>query len=143
MLVFESSGYGYSKILCKDIVYWFVSNYLQNENLEIEVNHHGLKKEKVFGYCDILGETDNPKEFLIELDTHMNKKTYATVLLHELYHVLQWMRGELKVKSCKMYYKNECVEDLEYLEQGHEIAARWNENILYQKYLRYKGLTHL
>jgi hypothetical protein len=27
------------------------------------------------------------------------------------------------------------MEDLEYYEQPHEIAARWNERILYQQYL--------
>ena len=94
-----------------------------------------MKREGAYGYCDVAGETVRPRSFLIELDTHMDKETYTKTLIHELYHVLQFCKGELKLKSSKRYYKGECMEDLEYYEQPHEIAARWNERILYQQYL--------
>jgi hypothetical protein len=135
MLTLYTEGYGYSKRLCEDVVSWFVSKYLPRHKLEIEVLHRGLKREGALGYCDVAGETYKPRSFLIELDTHMDKETYITVLLHELYHVLQFVSGELKLKASKRYYKGECMEDLEYWEQSHEISARWNERILYQKYL--------
>jgi hypothetical protein len=135
MLTLYTEGYGYSKRLCEDVVSWFVSKYLPRHKLEIEVLHRGLKREQSLGYCDVAGRHYNPREFLIELDTHMDKETYTTVLLHELYHVLQFVSGELKLKSSKKYYKGECMEDLEYYEQPHEISARWNERILYQEYL--------
>jgi hypothetical protein len=135
MLALYPEGYGYSKRLCEDVVSWFVSKYLPRHKLEIEVLHRGLKREGALGYCDVAGRHYNPREFLIELDTHMDKKTYITVLLHELYHVLQFVSGELKLKASKRYYKGECMEDLEYYEQPHEISARWNERILYQEYL--------
>ena len=135
MLALYPEGYGYSKRLCEDVVSWFVSKYLPRHKLEIEVLHRGMKRESAYGYCDVAGRHYNPREFLIELDTHMDKETYTKTLLHELYHVLQFCKGELKLKSSKRYYKGECMEDLEYYEQPHEIAARWNERILYQKYL--------
>jgi hypothetical protein len=135
MLYLETTGYGYSKRLCEDVVSWFVSKYLPRHKLEIEVLHRGMKRESAYGYCDVAGRHYNPREFLIELDTHMDKETYTKTLLHELYHVLQFCKGELKLKSSKRYYKGECMEDLEYYEQPHEIAARWNERILYQQYL--------
>ena len=135
MLALYTEGYGYSKRLCEDVVSWFVSKYLPRHKLEIEVLHRGMKRESAYGYCDVAGRHYNPREFLIELDTHMNKETYTKTLIHELYHVLQFCRGELKLKSSKRYYKGECMEDLEYYEQPHEIAARWNERILYQQYL--------
>jgi hypothetical protein len=94
-----------------------------------------MKREHTYGYCDVAGETYKPRSFLVELDTYMDKETYITVLLHELYHILQFVSGELKLKSSKRYYKGECMEDLEYYEQPHEIFARWNERILYQEYL--------
>ena len=143
MLTLYTEGYGYSKRLCKDVVTWFVSKYLPRYKLEIEVLHRGLKREHALGWCDVTGETYKPREFLIELDTHLDKETYAIVLLHELFHCKQFITGELKLKSCKRYYKGECVEDLEYLHQPHEIAARWNERILYQEYLKDRHLTHL
>jgi hypothetical protein len=135
MLTLYTEGYGFSKRLCEDVVCWFVSKYLPRHKLEIEVLHRGMKREGAYGYCDVAGETVRPRSFLIELDTHMDKETYTKTLIHELYHVLQFCKGELKLKSSKRYYKGECMEDLEYYEQPHEIAARWNERILYQQYL--------
>ena len=135
MLTLYTEGYGFSKRLCEDVVFWFVSKYLPRHKLEIEVLHRGMKRECVYGYCDVAGETYKPRSFLIELDTHMDKETYITVLLHELYHILQFVSGELKLKSSKRYYKGECMENLEYYKQPHEISARWNERILYQEYL--------
>jgi len=135
MLALYPEGYGYSKRLCEDVVSWFVSKYLPRHKLEIEVLHRGLKREQALGYCDVAGRHHKPREFLIELDTHLDNETYTTVLLHELYHVLQFVSGELKLKASKRYYKGECMENLEYWEQPHEISARWNERILYQEYL--------
>ena len=135
MLYLEPLGYGYSKRLCRSVVSWFVSKHLPRHKLDITVLHRSLKSESAYGYCDVAGRHYNPREFLIELDTHMDKETYTKTLIHELYHVLQFCKGELKLKSSKRYYKGECMEDLEYYEQPHEIAARWNERILYQQYL--------
>jgi hypothetical protein len=143
MLTLYTEGYGYSKRLCKDVVTWFVSKYLPRYKLEIEVLHRGLKREGVVGWCDVAGETYNPREFLIELDTYLDKKTYVRVLLHELYHLQQWVKGELKLKASKKYFKGECMDDLQYWQQSHEIFAYWNEKILYQEYLNDRHLTHL
>jgi hypothetical protein len=135
-LTLYHSGYGYSKLLCEDVVTWFVSKYFPRHKLEIEVLHRGLKRENVLGWCDIAGETARPREFLIEIDVRLDKKTYIRTLFHELYHVLQWVKGELKLKSSKKYFKGECMEDLQYWQQSHEIHAHWNEKILYQEYLK-------
>jgi hypothetical protein len=143
MLFLETTGYGYSKRLCEDVVSWFVSKYLPRHKLEIEVLHRGLKREGALGYCDVAGETYKPRSFLIEMDTYLDKKTYATVLIHECIHLKQWCKGELKLKASKRYFKGECVEDLEYLEQPHEIQAHYYERILYQEYLKDRGLTAL
>jgi hypothetical protein len=143
MLYLETTGYGYSKKLCENVVCWFISKYLPRHKLEIEVLHRGLKREGAWGFCDVAGETYKPRSFLIEMDTHLDKKTYVTVLIHEMYHVLQFVKGELKLKSSKRYFKGECVEDLEYLEQPHEIFAHYYEGILYQSYLKDRDLTSI
>lgn len=143
MLILYTEGYGYSKRLCQDVVCWFVSKYFPRHKLEIEVLHRGLKREGVLGFCDVVGETYRPRSFLIELNTYMNKETYTTVLLHELYHLRQWVKGELKLKASKRYFKGKCVEDFEYCQQGHEIEAHRYENLLYQEYLKHKNLIYL
>jgi hypothetical protein len=141
MIDLYTTGYGYSKRLCEDVVCWFVSRHLPKHKLEIEVLHRGLKRECALGYCDIAEGSYRPRSFLIEMDTHLDKQTYIRVLLHELYHMLQWVRGELKLKASKMHFKGECVEDLQYWEQPHEIFAHWNEKILYQQYLKDRSST--
>jgi hypothetical protein len=135
MLYLEPLGYGFSKRLCRSVVSWFVSKHLPRHKLDITVLHRSLKSDDAYGYCDVAEETYKPRSFLIELDTHLDKETYITVLLHELYHILQFVSGELKLKASKRYYKGECMEDLEYWEQPHEIQAHYYERILYQKYL--------
>jgi hypothetical protein len=143
MLTLYTEGYGFSKRLCEDVVSWFISKYLPRHKLEIEVLHRGLKRENALGYCDVVGETVRPRSFLIELDTHMDKKTYATVLIHEMIHLRQWVKGELKLKASKRYFKGECIDDLDYYEQPHEIQAHYYEGFLYQSYLKDRNLTHL
>ena len=143
MLFLETTGYGFSKRICEDVVTWFIAKYLPRHKIEIEVLHRGLKREFALGYCDVAGETYKPRSFLIELDTHMDKKTYATVLIHELIHLRQWVKEELKLKASKRYFKGECVEGLHYFEQPHEIQAHYYEDILYQSYLKDRHLTHL
>jgi len=143
MLTLYPEGYGFSKRLCEDVVSWFVSKYLPRHKLEIEVLHRGLKREGALGFCDVAGETYKPRSFLIELDTYLDKKTYVTVLLHECIHLKQWCKGELKLKASKRYFKGECVDNLSYYEQPHEIQAHYYEDILYQSYLKDRHLTHL
>jgi hypothetical protein len=109
----------------------------------VEILHRGLKREAVYGYCDYVGESYRPREFLIELDTHMEEELYIKTLLHELVHLRQWVVGSLRSKRGKMYYGKECMEDYEYWYQGHEIEAREQEETLYVEYFRDKGIVPL
>lgn len=139
MLTIYTSGYGYSKRLCKDVVCWFVSKYLPRYKLDIEVLHRGMKREGFLGLCDIAGETIRPRSFIIELDTYLDKEIYTTVLIHELIHLMDFCTGDLKIKSSKRYFKGECIEDLEYFDQPHEIRAHYMESILYNQYMQHKN----
>ena len=46
----------------------------------------------------------------------------------------QFIDGTLKTKRSKMYYKNELVDNYDYEDQPHEIAAREAEETLYKEY---------
>ncbi len=130
------SGYGYSKRLCEDVTTWFLSKFLPRHQIDVEILHRGLKREHVYGYCDYVDEDyRRPRNFLIELDTHMPKELYIQTLLHELTHLRQWVVGSLRQKRGKMYYGKELVEDYEYWYQPHEIEAREQEETLYLEYL--------
>lgn len=128
------SGYGYSKILCEDVTSWFVNEFFPRHKLTIDIVHRGLKREDVNGYCDVVGDTQRPRHFLIELDTYMDKELYVKTLLHELSHMAQWIRGSLRQRYGKLCYCKEPVENWEYWYQPHEVEAREEEKRLYEKY---------
>ena len=132
------SGYGYSKRICEDVTTWFLNKFLPRHKIHVEILHRGLKREFAYGYCDYTGQSYRPREFLIELDTHMNREMYIKTLLHELVHLRQWVTGSLRAKHGKMYYDSTSVEELEYENRPHEIEAREQEFKLYLEYLDYK-----
>ena len=135
MSVLEISGYGYRKRLCEDVASWFLNRFFPRHKIYVEIVHLGLKRECVYGYCDYVGESYRPRHFLIELDTYMHEELYIQTLLHELTHLRQWVVGSLRQKRGKMYYGKECVEDIEYWHQPHEVEAREQEETLYLEYL--------
>jgi hypothetical protein len=135
MSVLKISGYGYHKRTCEDVASWFLNKFLPRHKIEVEILHRGLKREHVYGYCDYVGSSYRPRDFLIELDTHMSEELYIKTLLHELVHLRQWVVGSLRVRYGKMCYCKEPVEKYEYWYQPHEIEAREQEETLYVEYL--------
>jgi hypothetical protein len=131
----EMSGYGYSKLLCEDVTTWFLNKFLPRHKIEVEILHRGLKREQVYGYCDYVEESYRPREFLIELQTHMEEELYIKTLLHELVHLRQWVLGSLRMRRGKMCYGKVQVELYDYWHQPHEIEAREQEETLYLRYL--------
>ena len=129
------SGYGYSKLLCEDVTTWFLNKFFSRHQINVEIVHRGLKNEGVYGYCDILDFDYRPRDFIIELQTHMDKELYIKTLLHELVHLRQWVVGSLRIRYGKLCYSKEPVEKYDYEYQPHEIEAREQEEILYLEYL--------
>ena len=133
--IIEISGYGYRKRVCEDATTWFLNEFFPRHKLYVEIVHRSLKRDCAYGYCDYTGESYRPREFLIELDTHMNQELYIKTLLHELVHLRQWVTGTLRAKRGKRYYGSINVEEIEYWDQPHEIEARAHEDPLYLEYL--------
>ena len=130
-----ATGYGYPKITCEDVTSWFLNKFFPRHKITVEIVHRGLKREGVNGYCDVVGESYRPRHFLIELDTYMDRDTYIKTLFHELTHMAQWIRGELRFRHGKLCYSQEPVENWDYVDQPHEIEAREEEIRLYDLYL--------
>lgn len=134
----EITGYGYSKRLCEDVVCWFLNEYLPRHKIQLEIIHRSLKREKMHGFCDCVEyHKKNPREFLISLNTYMEKELYIKTLLHELAHLRQWATGDLRVKKGKLFYKEVLVEDRGYWKQPHEVEAHELEEKLYYQYLQH------
>ena len=68
--------------------------------LDIEIVFRTFdKKEEAVGFC---GMIDNNRHFEIEIDTHLDKETYIKTLLHEMFHMKQFIDGTLKTKRSMM-----------------------------------------
>ena len=129
------SGYGYSQRRCQDITSWFIQTFYPKHKLDVDIIHRGFLREGAFGDCDCTGGWWRPREFVIELHTNMDKELYTKTLLHELFHMMQWINRSLTSKRCRMYYRNEPVDKYDYEDQPHEIAARIAEESLYEEYI--------
>ena len=57
------------------------------------------------------------------------------VHLHELVHLRQWVRGQLKYRSGRMLFNTQRVSEIPYHNQPHEIEAYALENSLYLDYM--------
>ena len=109
-------GYGYSKRLCESVTSWFMREYFRHHEIDVEVEHRGLKRECALGYCDVVG-------------------SYRKTLLHELWHVYQWVSGDLTSKRGNLIFEGVPVDNFEYEDQPHEIEARETEETLYLEFL--------
>ena len=133
MLYFEISGYR-SRAICQDVVEWFVVTYLPRYHLDIHVLHRGLKREGVMGLCTVEDCDYRPRAFLIELHNRLDKDTYVRTLLHELWHVYQHVKGDLRDKRSKRLWKGLDHSDTEYDNKPWEIEAQSMEKTLQNHY---------
>ena len=64
-----------------------------------------------------------------EIEIVLDKETYTKTLLHEMFHMKQFIDGTLKTKWSKMYYKNEPVDNYDYEDQPHELSREAEETL--------------
>jgi|TARA_B100001964_G_scaffold96418_1_gene108030 predicted metallopeptidase len=77
---------------------------------------------------------------MIEIHNRLDESEYLRTLFHELVHVKQFVRGELKDKRSKKYWKDEDISDIEYNNDPSEIEALQMEDLLYESFT---NLTNL
>lgn len=135
MLSFSSSGCKYSKRTCNDVVEWFVMNYLPRHKIDITIHHRGMLRDGVFGWVGVLDCDYRPREFEIEIHNRLTPKDYIQTLLHELWHVYQHVKGDLKDKHGIRLWKGVDHSATDYDDQPWEKQAHIMEEILYNQYL--------
>lgn len=97
--------------------------------------HRGLLREGVWGWCTVTDCDWRPRSFLIEIHNQLPVEDYTKTLLHELYHILQHIRGDLRDKRGIRCWKGIDCSELDYSEQPWEQEAHSKEQELYQEYL--------
>ena len=143
MLSITHSGYNYSQRRCVRIVDWFVNEYLPRHKVEINVDHKGLLRERVFGWAWVVPPDHRPREFEIEIHNRLSPELYTETLLHELWHVYQHVTGQLKDKYNKRHWKGIDHSETNYDDQPWEKEAHRMEKILYKRYTSYLTKSNL
>jgi len=119
---------------CEDVVNWFVSKHLPQHKLEIVVHHRGMMRDGVFAWVSPTDCDYRPRAFEIEMHNQMDSDHYVRTLLHELWHVYQHVKGILKDKRGKRYWRGIDYSDTNYSDQPWEIEAFQMEEVLFNEY---------
>ena len=135
MLYLTHSGYDYSEKRCVDVTEWFVDEYLSRYNIDINIHNCRLvNREGVYGWCWATDCDHRPREFEIEIHNQLPIHIYIETLLHELWHVYQHVKGDLKDKYGKRLWKGVDHSKIDYEKQPWEKEAVKMEQILYRQY---------
>ena len=111
-----------------------MDKYLPNHKVSINVDHKGLLRESVFGWAWVVPPDHRPREFEIEIHNRMSPSQYTETLLHELWHVYQHVKGILKDKYGKRYWKGIDHSETDYEDQPWEKEAHLMEKKLVREY---------
>lgn len=136
MLIVDVVGSNKTK---RDIAYNVVHFMLQKllprlRNIEIEVKFSKMDDDAV-GYCMML---DNNREYQLEISKDLNIKELVMTICHEMVHVKQYVRNEMK-EGQMVWKKKPIASDTKYYDlpwekeayamQASLAKACWNKGI--------------
>ena len=109
-------------------------------NIEISLIPRLKEKESIAGDC--IWEDDTcvrPREFTIRVDSTQDLQSMLETICHEMVHVKQYARGELKdlarsSKCCKWKGKKINFDSTHYFDQPWEIEAHGRERGLFLRW---------
>jgi hypothetical protein len=132
--------------MCKDAVK-FYGRYLLGDKLYHRVSITLLFDRDLIGtneyaYCDWEDTNHKARDFTVAVDPEMSKRNMLLALAHEMVHVKQYAKGELKdyLRSKKSKWKSEIIDpsQMDYWEYPWEIEAHGREKGLYFKFINYE-----
>ena len=137
------------KKLCKEALDFYANLLLSNalyNKISVTLIFEKFKKNSEYSaFCDWEYNNSRPKDFLITVDKTLSKKRMLLAIAHEMVHVKQFAKGELKdyMKSAKSKWCGKIYEGnkLDYWDQPWEIDAYGREKGLYYKFLIHKDST--
>jgi len=129
--------------LCKEAVKWYgrklLGDRLYNKvEITLEFDDSDLGGE-VYGFCDWNDDNHRARDFTITIDPNLGKRNTLLVLAHEMVHVKQYAKGEMKdyVRMNRVKFNGKVYDDdkLDYWDHPWEIEAHGRERGLYYRFL--------
>lgn len=136
MLVVDVVGSNKTKRdIAYNVVYFMLQKLLPRlRNIEIEVKFSKMTDDAV-GYCMML---DNNREYQLEISRDLNIKELVMTICHEMVHVKQYVRNEMK-EGQMVWKKKPVASDTKYYDlpwekeayamQASLAKACWNKGI--------------
>ena len=87
----------------------FLKLYLPKHKINISIKRKKLNDN--YGELYIDDYNYKPRSFVIYIDKEINNELYTKTLLHELWHIYQFVTGTVKIKHNKTYHNNIDVTD--------------------------------
>ena len=116
-----------SKKRVESIVHYCIAKLMPRmQTLDIDVKLTNLKGE-AYGYCLSLDK----RTFELEIEKKLNLKTLLTTVAHEMVHVKQYARAELKEGTWQGKLIN---PNQSYWDRGYEIEAHGREYGLFVRW---------
>jgi len=107
-----------------------------SQAVKVTINH--VKEGALLGSACWVDDNTNPREFEININPKLSRKSYLQTLAHEMTHVKQYAKGELKTLFNKreMRWKGHYIgeNDMHYFDQPWEVEAFGRELGLYLRY---------
>ena len=129
--------------LCKDAVQFYGKHLLGkrlHEKIELTLEFDASDLgSTVYGFCDWNDDNHKARDFTIIIHPELNKKTMLTVLAHEMVHVKQYAKGEMKdyvrMNSVKFNGRVYNDDEMDYWDFPWEIEAHGREKGLYYRFI--------
>ena len=135
----------FDKKICKEALKFYgkllISNCIYNKitvTLEFDAS---LCSTNDYAYCYYQPDPYNPslRNFIISIDPNLSKKDALLALAHEIVHVKQYSKGELKdyLRANKTKWCGQLVEadHMDYWDLPWEIEAHGREKGMYLKFI--------
>lgn len=121
----------------------YFSRMLMTERLckSLSITVESCTKHHCDGSSTWLDDNHRPKEFSIILNSTLNKKRQLITLAHEIVHVKQNAKGELKSLlrgNADRWHGQYIDRDIDYFERPWEIEAFGREYGMYYTYIQWK-----
>lgn len=134
-------GNAKQKKLARDIVK-FSMDYLKLNRFNLEIHLKLGRVKDADGYC--VWEDDNirPREFTIECRANQKKEDFMTTIMHEMVHVKQYARGEMKERYLgdhRVLWKGKDHSDTTYEDQPWEKEAYKMQEVMLKAYYKELG----
>jgi hypothetical protein len=85
---------------------------LQNLRISITINNKKANLADAWGYCNWIDKNIEPRSFSIVMHKNTSRRRFNETLIHELVHVKQYAKGELKdYKSGRTKWKKKVFEE--------------------------------